>query len=48
MICINGKKPNDLIYFIKNKEIHDVDHAFKAIDFYKDKPKNRLKDIDRF
>ena len=27
MISIKGKKSDDLIYFIKNKEIHDCDHA---------------------
>ncbi len=48
MMCINGKKPSDLIYFIKNKEIQDCDQAIKAVDFYEDKPKNRFKNIDKF
>jgi hypothetical protein len=34
MISINGKKANDLIYFIKNKDIHDCDHAIQAVEFY--------------
>ncbi len=34
MISIQGKKDGDLIYFIKNKEISDVDHAIKAVQFY--------------
>ncbi len=34
MININGKNQDDLIYFIKNKEIHDCDQAIKAVEFY--------------
>ena len=48
MISINGKKPSDLIYFIKNKEIQDYDSAIKAVEFYEGKAKLQLKEIDKF
>ena len=42
MVSINGKKPNDIIYFIKNREIQDCDHAIKEVEMYEQKGKNRL------
>ena len=48
MISINGKKLNDIIYFIKNSEIQDCDHAIKEVELYEQKGKNKLEEVDVF
>ena len=47
-ISINGKKPNDIIYFIKNSEIQDCDQAIKEVELYEQKGKNKLEEVDVF
>jgi hypothetical protein len=48
MVSINDKKPKDIIYFIKSREIQDCDHAIKEVEMYEQKGKNRLKEVDIF